>query len=83
MALHTNVDIGDAQVALSQLGRRFAPRHNAGVWRKIELRLGPPLNSVVGERGVAAVLGIAAWHVAAEAVVSLAGWEGEILACGM
>lgn len=76
MALHADVDVGDSEIPALQIGGRLAPRHNARVGWQIGPDFGPPLNPVIGERGVAAVFGIAPRHVAANAVALLAGMRG-------
>src|SRR5262249_32777263 len=76
MALHSAVDVRNAQIALLQVRSRLPPGDDAGGRRKTRECLGAALDPVIGERGMAPVLGIAPRHVAGETVRVFRGMRG-------
>src|SRR6202050_5671483 len=75
-ALHAGVNVSNAEIARSQIGRRLAPGGDAAISRRIGKRFWAALNSVIGEGGGAAIFGVAARHVASKAVAIFRGMRG-------
>jgi len=67
-AADAGIDVSYAEVAFLQSGSRLSPGDDVGARGEIGFGLGPTLDAVIGEGGVAAVLGVPAGHVATDAV---------------
>src|ERR1700722_18858222 len=66
--LQSRTDQRNAEVAFLKRGWRFAPRCNIPRRWCVRLRFRLPLNSVIGKRGVSAILCVSPRHVATDAV---------------
>jgi hypothetical protein len=75
-ALHAGVNVSNAEITRSQIGRGLAPCGDSRVRWRVELRFGAALNAMIGEGGVAAIFCVASRHVAGEAVAIFRGMRG-------